>query len=103
MDYVYQVMTEDQARKYKNNPFDLTKMWPKNEFPLEEVGYFELNRNPDNYFAEVEQAAFNPAHNVPGIGYSPDKMLQARLLTYGMHKIRSGVNHHQIPVMHLKV
>jgi catalase len=94
-----QVMTEDQARKYKNNPFDLTKMWPKNEFPLEEVGYFELNRNPDNYFAEVEQAAFNPAHNVPGIGYSPDKMLQARLLTYGdAQRYRLGVNHHQIPV-----
>jgi catalase len=81
------------------NPFDLTKVWYKKDFPLIEVGYFELNRNPENYFAEVEQAAFNPANLVPGIGLSPDKMLQGRLFSYGdAQRYRLGVNHHQIPV-----
>ena len=94
-----QVMTEEQAAKMPYNPFDLTKVWYKKEFPLIEVGYFELNRNPDNYFAEVEQAAFNPANVVPGIGFSPDKMLQGRLFSYGdAQRYRLGVNHHQIPV-----
>ena len=94
-----QVMTEEQAVKMPYNPFDLTKVWYKKEFPLIEVGYFELNRNPDNYFAEVEQAAFNPANVVPGIGFSPDKMLQGRLFSYGdAQRYRLGVNHHQIPV-----
>ncbi len=94
-----QVMTEEQAEKMPYNPFDLTKVWYKKEFPLIEVGYFELNRNPDNYFAEVEQAAFNPANVVPGIGFSPDKMLQGRLFSYGdAQRYRLGVNHHQIPV-----
>jgi len=94
-----QVMTEEQAEKMPYNPFDLTKVWYKKDFPLIEVGYFELNRNPDNYFAEVEQAAFNPANVVPGIGFSPDKMLQGRLFSYGdAQRYRLGVNHHQIPV-----
>lgn len=71
-----QVMTQEQANELEYNPFDLTKVWYKKDFPLIEVGYFELNRNSDNYFADVEQAAFNPANVVPGIGFSPDKMLQ---------------------------
>jgi catalase len=94
-----QVMTEDQAKQMPYNPFDLTKVWYHGEFPLIEVGYFELNRNPENYFAEVEQSAFNPASVVPGIGFSPDKMLQGRLFSYGdAQRYRLGVNHHQIPV-----
>lgn len=94
-----QVMTEEQAAKMPYNPFDLTKVWYKKDFPLIEVGYFELNRNPENYFAEVEQAAFSPANVVPGIGFSPDKMLQGRLFSYGdAQRYRLGVNHHQIPV-----
>ncbi len=94
-----QVMTEAQAEQMPYNPFDLTKVWYKSEFPLIEVGFIELNKNPDNYFAQVEQAAFNPAHIVPGIGFSPDKMLQGRLFSYGdAQRYRLGVNHHQIPV-----
>jgi catalase len=81
------------------NPFDLTKVWYKTEFPLIEVGVLELSRNPENYFQDVEQAAFNPAAVVPGIGFSPDKMLQGRLFAYGdAQRYRLGVNHHQIPV-----
>jgi catalase len=81
------------------NPFDLTKVWPHGDYPLIEVGVMELNRNPENFFAEVEQSAFNPAHVVPGIGFSPDRMLQARLFSYGdAQRYRLGVNHHQIPV-----
>lgn len=94
-----QVMTEAQARAHRHNPFDLTKVWPKGEYPLIEVGFFELNRNPDNYFAETEQAAFSPANIVPGIGFSPDKMLQARLFSYGdTQRYRLGVNFNHIPV-----
>src|SRR5690625_1582504 len=94
-----QVMTEEEAEKVPYNPFDLTKVWYKGDFPLIEVGEFELNRNPDNYFADVEQAAFTPANIVPGIGFSPDKMLQGRLFSYGdAQRYRLGVNHHQIPV-----
>jgi len=94
-----QVMTEEQAAELPYNPFDLTKVWYKNDFPLIEVGYFELNRNPENYFADVEQVAFNPANLVPGISISPDKMLQGRLFSYGdAQRYRLGVNHHQIPV-----
>ncbi|MBR0933096.1 catalase [Bradyrhizobium jicamae] len=94
-----QVMTDEQATKSPFNPFDLTKVWPKAQHPLIEVGHFELNRNPENVFAEVEQAAFSPANIVPGIGYSPDKMLQARLFSYGdAQRYRLGVNHHHIPV-----
>lgn len=98
-----QVMTEEQAKAMPYNPFDLTKVWYKAEFPLIEVGEFTLNRNPDNYFAEVEQAAFNPASVVPGISFSPDRMLQGRLFSYGdAHRYRLGVNHHQIPVNYPK-
>lgn len=94
-----QIMTEEEADNYHIHPFDLTKVWPKGDFPLIPVGVFELNRNPENYFAEVEQAAFNPAHIVPGIGFSPDKMLQGRLFSYGdAQRYRLGVNHYQIPV-----
>lgn len=94
-----QVMTEEQARECPFNPFDLTKVWPHGDYPLIDVGVLELNRNPDNYFADVEQAAFNPANVVPGIGFSPDKMLQGRLFSYGdAQRYRLGVNHYQIPV-----
>jgi catalase len=94
-----QVMTDEQAVKCPFNPFDLSKVWPHGDYPMIDVGEFELNRNPDNYFAEVEQAAFNPANIVPGIGFSPDKMLQGRLFSYGdAQRYRLGVNHHLIPV-----
>ncbi|QXI17932.1 catalase [Pseudomonas hamedanensis] len=94
-----QVMPEADAATYPINPFDLTKVWPHQDYPLLEVGLLELNRNPDNYFADVEQAAFNPANVVPGISFSPDKMLQARLFSYGdAQRYRVGVNHHQIAV-----
>jgi catalase len=94
-----QVMSEDEAKICKFNPFDLTKVWPHKDYPMIDVGILELNRNPDNYFAEVEQAAFNPANIVPGIGFSPDKMLQGRLFSYGdAQRYRLGVNHHLIPV-----
>jgi catalase len=94
-----QVMPENEAGTYHLNPFDLTKVWPHGDYPLIEVGVLELNRNPENYFAEVEQLAFNPANVVPGISFSPDKMLQSRLFSYGdAQRYRLGVNHHQIPV-----
>jgi catalase len=94
-----QVMPEQDAAKCPYNPFDLTKVWFHKDYPLIEVGVLELNRNPENYFAEVEQAAFNPANIVPGIGFSPDKMLQGRLFSYGdAQRYRLGVNHHLIPV-----
>lgn len=94
-----QIMTEDEADACPFNPFDLTKVWPKGDFPLIEVGTFELNRNPDNFFQDVEQAAFSPANVVPGIGFSPDRMLQGRLFSYGdTQRYRLGVNHAQIPV-----
>lgn len=94
-----QVMSEEQARTWGKNPFDLTKIWPHGEFPLIEVGVLELNRNPDNVFAEVEQAAFSPANVVPGVSFSPDRMLQARLFSYGdAQRYRLGVNFNQIPV-----
>lgn len=94
-----QTMTEEQARNYRIHPFDLTKVWPHADFPLQDVGILELNRNPENYFAEVEQSAFNPANIVDGIGLSPDKMLQGRLFSYGdAQRYRLGVNANQIPV-----
>jgi catalase len=94
-----QIMTEEEANTYHYHPFDLTKVWPKGDFPLIPVGEFELNRNPENYFADVEQAAFNPTNIVPGIGFSPDKMLQGRLFSYGdAQRYRLGVNNYQIPV-----
>lgn len=98
-----QVMTQAQAEEWSArtgwNPFDLTKVWPHGDFPLIEVGRLELNRNPENYHAEVEQSTFKPSALVPGIGSSPDKMLQARLMSYAdTHLHRVGVNHHQVPV-----
>jgi len=94
-----QVMTEEEAKNCGFNPFDLTKVWSHKDFPLIDVGALELNRNPENYFADVEQAAFNPANIIPGIGFSPDKMLQGRLFSYGdAQRYRLGVNHHLIPV-----
>ncbi|MDR3344627.1 MAG: catalase [Oscillospiraceae bacterium] len=94
-----QLMTEEQALAHGENPFDVTKVWLHGDFPLHEVGVMELNRNPENYFAEVEQAAFNPASIVPGVDFSPDKMLQGRLFSYGdAHRHRIGVNVSQIPV-----
>ncbi|GHU67182.1 catalase [Clostridia bacterium] len=98
-----QVMTTEQANHYKENPFDITKTWSHKDFPLIDVGVLELNRNPENYFAEVEQAAFNPANVVPGLGYSPDKLLQARLFSYGdAQRYRLGVNNASIPVNQAK-
>lgn len=97
--FYVQVMSEAQASASPYNPFDITKVWPHADYPLIEVGEFVLDRNPDNYFAEVEQAALTPANVVPGIGFSPDRLLQGRLFSYGdAHRYRLGVNHHQIPV-----
>ena len=94
-----QIMPEAEAATYRFHPFDLTKVWSKKDYPLIEVGYVELNRNPENYFQDVEQAAFTPANVVPGISFSPDRMLQGRLFSYGdAQRYRLGVNHHQIPV-----
>ena len=99
-----QIMTEEQAKNHYENPFDITKIWRHGEFPLIEVGVYELNRNPENFFAEVEQAAFTPAHVVPGIGFSPDRFLQGRLFSYGdAQRYRLGVNHNLIPVNQAKV
>jgi catalase len=97
--FCVQVMPEADALKTAYNPFDVTKVWPHRDYPLIEVGILKLNRNPRNYFAEVEQAGLTPANIVPGIGFSPDKMLQGRLFSYAdAHRYRLGVNHHQIPV-----
>ncbi|SEO57080.1 MULTISPECIES: catalase [unclassified Luteibacter] len=94
-----QVMPEADAAKTPYNPFDLTKVWPHGDYPLIEVGVMELNRNPENFFQDIEQAAFSPAVIVPGIGFSPDKMLQGRLFSYGdTQRYRLGVNYAQIPV-----
>ena len=94
-----QIMPEADANKTPYNPFDLTKVWPHRDYPLIEVGVVELNRNPENYFAEVEQASFSPANVVPGISHSPDKMLQFRIFAYGdAHRHRLGVNHESLPV-----
>jgi catalase len=94
-----QIMPEKEADEYKFNPFDLTKVWSHKDYPLIEVGILELNRNPINYFAEIEQAAFSPSNIVPGISFSPDKMLQARIFSYtDAHRYRLGVNYERIPV-----
>lgn len=94
-----QVMTPEQAAKSKFNPFDLTKIWPQSEYPLIKVGKLTLDRNPKNYFTEVEQIAFSPSHLIPGIEPSPDKMLQGRLFAYGdTHRHRLGANYLQLPV-----
>jgi catalase len=94
-----QIMPEADAEKVSYHPFDLTKIWPKADYPLIEVGEFELNRNPENFHLDVEQSAFAPSNLVPGIGVSPDKMLQARLFNYAdAQRYRLGVNYQQIPV-----
>lgn len=97
--FCIQVMPEADAENLPYNPFDLTKVWPHADYPLIEVGTLELNRNPDNYHAEVEQAAFSPANVVPGIGHSPDKMLQFRIFSYAdAHRYRVGINADALPV-----
>lgn len=94
-----QIMPEKDAETYHIHPFDLTKVWPHKDYPLIDVGILELNRNPENYFAEVEQAAFEPSNLPPGLGASPDKMLQARLLSYAdTHRYRIGINYAALPV-----
>jgi catalase len=97
--FYIQVMPEADAATVPYNPFNLTKVWPQTDYPLIEVGEWELNRNPENYFAEVEQSAFAPSRVVPGIGFSPDKMLHGRLFSYtDAQYYRLGVNHQLIPV-----
>ncbi len=98
--FCVQVMPEEDAEKTPFNPFDLTKVWPHGDYPLIEVGVLELNRNPENYFAEVEQATFEPSNVVPGIGFSPDKMLQFRIFAYAdAHRYRLGsTNYASLPV-----
>ncbi len=97
--FCVQIMPEEDAERTPYNPFDLTKVWPHGDYPLIEVGILELNRNPENYFAEVEQAAFEPSNIVPGIGFSPDKMLQFRIFSYAdAHRYRLGANYALLPV-----
>lgn len=94
-----QVMPEEEAESYHINPFDLTKVWPHSDYPLIDVGVLELNRNPENYFAEVEQSSFSPSNIVPGISFSPDKMLQARIFSYAdSHRYRVGTHYEMLPV-----
>jgi catalase len=94
-----QVMPYDEAKDYRFNPFDLTKVWPHGDYPLIEVGRFTLNRNPENFFGQIEQAAFSPGNTVPGIGLSPDKMLLGRAFAYNdAQRNRIGTNFHQLPV-----
>jgi len=98
-DVKIQVMPEPDAANARFNPFDLTKVWPHADYPLIDVGVMELNRNADNYFAEIEQAAFSPSNVVPGIGFSPDKMLQARIFSYAdAHRHRLGTHYEALPV-----
>lgn len=98
-DFKIQVMAEEDAENCDFNPFDLTKVWPHADFPLIDVGVLELNRNPENYFQEIEQSAFSPSNIVPGISFSPDKMLQARIFSYGdAHRYRVGTWYEQLPV-----
>lgn len=97
--FFVQIMPESEAENYRWNPFDLTKVWSHKDYPLIEVGVLEMNHNPVNYFAEVEQSAFSPANVVPGISFSPDKMLQARILAYNdAHRYRLGVNFEKLPI-----
>ncbi|MEE9374956.1 MAG: catalase, partial [Rhizobiaceae bacterium] len=92
-------MSEEEAEHTSYNPFDLTKVWPHGEFPCMDIGVMELNKNPENYFAEIEQAAFSPSNIVPGIGFSPDKMLQARVFSYAdAHRHRLGTHYEALPV-----
>lgn len=98
-DFKIQVMPEKDAEKYHINPFDLTKVWPHADYPLIDVGVLELNRNPENYFQEIEQSAFSPSNIVPGISWSPDKMLQARIFSYAdAHRYRVGTWYEALPV-----
>ena len=97
--FYVQIMPEKEAENYRWNPFDLTKVWPHADYPLMEVGVLELNKNPENYYAEVEQSAFSPANVVPGISFSPCKMLQARIFAYAdAHRYRLGVNFERLPI-----
>lgn len=101
--FCVQIMSEAEADAWSErtgwNPFDLTKVWPHKDFPLIEVGIVELNRNPDNYFAEIEQVAFSPSNVIPGVGFSPDKMLQARIFSYAdAHRYRLGTHYEALPV-----
>ena len=99
-----QVMPYEDAASYRFNPFDLTKVWPHSDYPEIPIGKLTLNRNPDNYFAQIEQAAFEPSALVPGIGFSPDKMLLGRVFAYAdTHRYRIGPNYHQLPVNQPKV
>ena len=99
-----QIMPEQEAQTYHVNPFDVTKVWSHKDYPLIEVGILELNRNPVNYFAEVEQSAFSPTNKVPGISFSPDKMLQGRLFSYpDTQRYRLGVNYNLLPINRSKV
>jgi catalase len=94
-----QIMREADVDKHWYNPFDLTKVWPHGDYPLIEVGVMELNRNPENYFQEIESAAFSPSNVVPGISWSPDKMLQARIFSYAdAHRYRLGTHYEMLPV-----
>ena len=94
-----QIMPEADAEKTSYNPFDLTKVWPHAEYPPIEIGVLELNRNAENYFSEIEQVAFSPSNIVPGIGHSPDKMLQARVFSYAdAHRYRLGTHYEALPV-----
>lgn len=94
-----QIMPDEAANSYRFNPFDVTKVWPHGDYPLVTVGRLVLNRLPENYYAHTEQVAFDPAHMIPGIAPSPDRMLQARLFAYGdAHRYRLGVNHTHLPV-----
>ncbi|XP_056647535.1 catalase-like [Diorhabda sublineata] len=97
--FYIQTMTQDQAEKLKFNPFDITKVWPHGDFPLQKVGRFVLNRNPSNFFAEIEQLSFSPSNFTPGFGPSPDRLLQGRLFSYpDSHLYRLGTNYQQLPV-----
>ena len=94
-----QIMPFDEAKDYRFNPFDLTKVWPHTDYPPITIGRLVLDRNPENYFAEVEQASFEPANMVPGIGPSPDRMLLGRLFSYpDTHRYRIGPNYLQLPI-----
>ncbi|TQS73030.1 catalase [Rhodobacteraceae bacterium] len=96
--FMIQVMPEHEAETLDFNPFDLTKVWSHKDYPLIEVGTLEMNKNPDNYFQMIENAAFSPSNKVPGIGYSPDKMLQARVLSYAdAHRYRLGTHYEALP------
>jgi catalase len=97
--FCVQIMPEKDADKTPYNPFDLTKVWPHGDYPLIDVGVLELNENPENYFAEVEQSSFSPANVIAGVGHSPDKMLQFRIFSYAdAHRYRLGVNYEDLPV-----